>query len=49
MDKDFKELCILIIEASLHWNGTDEEKNPTLKKLRTLAKYYLETFLENIN
>ena len=40
LKKDFKELCDLIISASLFWSGNDEEKNPDLKKARTLAGYY---------
>ena len=41
MNKDFLELCELIIEASLFWNSEDEERNPLLKRIRTLAGYYL--------
>jgi hypothetical protein len=40
-EKDFLELCNLIIEASLLWTGEDEERNPLLKRIRTLAGYYL--------
>jgi len=36
------ELSNLIIEASLYWTGSDEEKNPKLKTIRTLAGYYLD-------
>ena len=43
MNKDFFELCELIISASLHWTGDDEQKNPLLKKMRTLAGYYLNS------
>ena len=43
MKKDFLELCNLIIDASLYWTGEDEERNPHLKKLRTLAGYYLNS------
>ncbi len=35
-------LCRDIIEASLFWTGEDEEKNPGLKKIRTLAGLYIE-------
>jgi hypothetical protein len=41
MNKDFLELCELIIEASILWTGEDEERNPHLKKIRTLAGFYL--------
>lgn len=43
MNKDFLELCNLIIEASLLWTGEDEERNPLLKRIRTLAGYYLNS------
>lgn len=43
MKKDFLELCELIINASLYWSSEDEERNPHLKKLRTLAGYYLNS------
>ncbi len=32
-----KDLAIGVIEASLYWTGDDEEKNPQLKRIRTLA------------
>lgn len=35
------ELAGLVIEASVNWSGWDEEKIPSLKKLRTLAGYHL--------
>ena len=41
---ELKTLCSEIIEASLYWTGDDEEKNPFLKKIRTLARYYLELY-----
>ena len=41
MNKELLELCRLIIAASLLWTGEDEEKNPQLKKIRTLAGFYL--------
>lgn len=37
-----KELCDLVVAASLYWTGEDEEKNPLLKRIRTLAKYHLD-------
>ena len=41
MAKDFSKLCEHIITASLHWTAEDEEKNPMLRNLRTLAGWYL--------
>ena len=35
------EMCNLIIDASLYWTGEDEERNPRLKRMRTLAGLYL--------
>ncbi len=32
-----QELAEIVIEASLYWTGEDEQKNPALKKARTLA------------
>ena len=46
MNKELLELCQLIISASLHWTGEDEEKNPQLKKIRTLAGFYLRNLSE---
>ncbi len=43
MNKDFLELCNLIIESSMYWTGEDEKKIPQLKRLRTLAGYYLNS------
>lgn len=43
MNKDFLELCELIIESSMYWTGEDEKKIPQLKRLRTLAGYYLNS------
>lgn len=40
-NKDFFEICELIIESSMYWTGEDEKKIPQLKRLRTLAGYYL--------
>jgi hypothetical protein len=40
-DKDFKDLCELILNASLLWTGEDEKKNPSLKTLRTKAGMFL--------
>jgi len=31
------ELARAVIEASMWWTGEDEEKNPSLKRARTLA------------
>jgi len=42
--KDFMELCEKIIDASMRWTGEDEEQNPMLKTIRSLAGYYLETY-----
>jgi hypothetical protein len=36
-----RDLCEMIIAASLYWTGEDEEKNPALKTIRTLAGWYL--------
>jgi len=40
-DKDFKQICEIILDASLLWNSKDEKKNPGLQILRTLAGKYL--------
>jgi hypothetical protein len=32
-----EELASKIIDVSLYWTGQDEERNPGLKKIRTLA------------
>lgn len=37
MDDLAIELAEAVLEASLYWTGLDEEKNPALKKARTLA------------
>ena len=37
-----KELAEKVIEASLYWTGKDEEKNPKLKLIRTLAGLALQ-------
>ncbi len=37
IDRDAQELAKTIMDASLLWTGEDEEKNPGLKKARTLA------------
>lgn len=42
MPEEMKDLCEKIIAASLYWTGQDEEKNPLLKTIRTLAGYYLD-------
>ena len=39
-DKALTELANAVIDASLHWTGEDEEKNPGLKKIRTMAGLY---------
>ena len=39
---DGMNLADEVIAASLHWTGEDEEKNPGLKKIRTLAGHMLE-------
>jgi len=40
-ERRLKEVCELAIEASLNWTGEDEENNPPLKRLRTIAGIYL--------
>lgn len=40
-EKKLFELCYLIIDASLYWTGEDEERNPKLKRMRTLAGLYV--------
>ena len=40
--KELIKLCENIIEASLFWSGKDEEKNPMLKRIRTLAGFYIK-------
>jgi len=40
--KELKELCDTVMEASIGWTGEDEEKNPLLKRARTLAGMHLE-------
>ncbi len=40
-EKALIELAQEIIKASLLWTGKDEERNPGLKKIRTLAGYYI--------
>ena len=42
--KDLLDLCEKIIDASLYWTGEDEERNPTLKTIRTLAGFYLDKY-----
>lgn len=34
---DMLDIARLVVDASLYWTGTDEERNPLLKRLRTLA------------
>ncbi len=43
-EEALREVCSLIIDASLYWAGNDECKIPELKKIRTIAGYYLEKF-----
>lgn len=31
------DACQCIVDASLYWTGVDEEKNPLLKRARTMA------------
>jgi hypothetical protein len=40
--KELKELCDVVVAASLYWTGEDEKKNPLLKRMRTLARMHLE-------
>ena len=44
MRAEFLNLCDLIIETSMYWTGEDEEKNPGLKTIRTLAGHYLSEY-----
>ena len=44
MEKELIKLCEDIIEASLFWTGKDEEKNPLLRRIRTLASFYIEKY-----
>lgn len=48
MDKLFKDLCKDILEASIFWTGADEEKNPKLKRIRTLAALYLDQDFQKV-
>ena len=41
---ELKELSDNIINASLYWNSIDEEKNPKLKIIRTLAGIYKDKY-----
>jgi hypothetical protein len=36
------DACQCIVDASLYWTGEDEEKNPTLKRARTMAGKAME-------
>lgn len=38
------ELAKAVIEASMWWTGEDEEKNPFLKRARTLARVILHDY-----
>jgi hypothetical protein len=40
--RQLKDICELVIAASLYWSSIDEEKKPYLKALRTTASLYLE-------
>ena len=42
IEKRLQEISKIIIEASLCWTGKDEEKNPLLKRVRTIAGVYLQ-------
>ena len=42
--KDLLGLSENIVEASLYWTGEDEEKNPKLKRIRTLAGFYKDRY-----
>jgi hypothetical protein len=41
LERELIELCNGIVEASTYWTGSDEEKNPELKRIRTIAGHYL--------
>ena len=47
LENDLKEICLLVVDASLYWTGEDEAKNPALKRVRTCAGYRLEEQLAN--
>ncbi len=40
--ESLQNFCIDIIDTSLLWTGKDEERNPGLKRIRTLAGHFLE-------
>ena len=42
--KDFMDLCKKVLDASFYWTGEDEERNPMLKTIRTLASYYKDLY-----
>jgi hypothetical protein len=48
-DEAAQELAKAIMDASLLWTGQDEEKNPSLKKARTLAGLLLNKSHEEID
>ena len=43
---DLRNLCNQIVEASLHWTGDDELKNPELRRLRLRAFEMLKKYEE---
>jgi len=47
VDEAAQKLAETIMDASLHWTGEDEEKNPGLKKARTLAGLLLNKSQED--
>jgi hypothetical protein len=47
VDEAAQELAKIIMDASLLWTGEDEEKNPGLKKARTLAGLLLNKSRED--
>lgn len=45
-EKLMLDLAKTVIDASLYWTSKDEEKNPNLKKARTLAGLIIKTASE---
>lgn len=37
-----EELAREVLDASLYWTGEDEERNPLLKRIRSLAGFVLD-------
>ena len=49
IETDLLNLSEKVIKASLLWCGEDEEANPTLKTMRTLAGFYRDQLIKKQN